>query len=161
MGVNGAWGRLGDGGLGFGENLCMLRKCHRRVLGALSKKLRKYGRFIMSLFKLRPKGAGDQSGLLQEQLFWSFCLRAIHSSQTHVMGSLVVSTYRSNSTLESSILHLFSSLIRFIRRNPQYLPSTLLPSTSSTLQVALLSTLLTVATSIARASLEQLLVEEL
>ena len=73
VGLNGAWGGLGDCGLpvGFGENLCMLRKCHCRVLGALSKELGEVRKIYHVPFQATAQGAGDQSGLLQEQLFWS------------------------------------------------------------------------------------------
>ena len=125
-------------------------------------KLGKYGRFIMSLFGRRFKGSGDQSGLLQEQLFWLFCFASFAARLTWWVHPRLFGVFRvfdDSCSIESdvsfqvrpSILHLFSPLITFIRRNPRYLPSTLLPSTSSTLQVALLSTLLTVATPIAQA----------
>ena len=97
----------------------------------------------MSLFKLRPRGQAT-SLVYYKNSYFGRRLRAINS-QTHVMGSPF--------QVRPSILYLFSSIITliFIRLNPRYLPSTLLPSTSSTLQVALLSTLLTVATPIAQA----------
>ena len=60
----------GDGGLEFGENLC------RSLVDGI-REVRKIYHVPFRATAQALKGSGDQSGLLQEQLFWLF--RAIRS----------------------------------------------------------------------------------